>query len=136
MGFPHTIFDRASNGEGKLNIFRDAVDGERAMSYETVALLFVVRALESEFREFLHIEEIRTLQMPIALVVASIDAGGYHVHVDVGFSDIAGVVVDGSVEIAECAGNVTDHQMADGETDLGVCLIQVVGIGKQKRAAK
>jgi hypothetical protein len=38
--------------------------------------------------------------------------------------------------IAERAGDMTDHQVADGETDLGVRFVQAVGIGEQTRAAK
>jgi hypothetical protein len=112
------------------------MDGQRTIFYEAIALLSDLRTLEGEFGELLDVEEVWALEMAVALIIAGIYAGCHDVDVDSGFRDIAGIVVNGPIEIAERAGNVTDHQVADGETDSGVRFVQVVGIGEQKRAAK
>ena len=104
-------------------------------SYLSCALGRDLRALEGDLRELLDVEEVGRAQVLVAARLVGVDAGGLDRELDRGRLRLGGVAVDRAREVVEAAADLGDAKWRTENDDLGVRLVDGVGLGAAGPAA-
>src|SRR4029453_2780831 len=101
------------------NFLGDSLDGEIAHKIEAVAVCLDMAGYEGDLRVLLHIEEVLSLDVAVAVDVAGVKAGRPDGCGDLRVGQRL-ANFEGGVGVLEHAADLADTCMADGEADLAV----------------
>src|SRR5580658_9206841 len=118
---PRVLDRRGGTFDGKLYLAGDAVNAERPCDENAaIGTPRDTGRAEGEGRELLDVEEVRTLEVGVALGVAGVDGGGIDGSFDTGPGGVGSIVGELAGNAGKAAADVGDHHVADAELGGGV----------------
>src|SRR5262249_51801284 len=121
--------DRAGQGKRQIDVFGNTMDGQRSVSDVAVALLLHRLALESDLRKFRRVQEIRTAQIVVAVVIIRVDTRRLDRHIDGRLGRIFVVKGNRAAKVVKASVNRAHGQVLHGKANGRVDRIDFVFIG-------